>query len=97
MYTAQCWGPLSRILYSSFIIKVYLQQSTSKIDSFKDQVDILNELIQDCNQHCEVVVIGDSNCQFGNEYRSRFGLNIFYSQNIYIKIYIYSKNDWALE
>ena len=61
---------------SVFIIGVYLPQAACKIDSFENHVNILNELIQQCQRQGDVIVIGDWNCQFSNEHGSRFNSNI---------------------
>ena len=57
---------------SLFIINVYLPHQSCTISNFKEHVDILHELIIKCQIHGEIVIIGDTNCNFGRNIGHRF-------------------------
>ena len=57
---------------SIFIINVYLPQRGCKIADYQTEIHILNELLCRCKSSGEVIVIGDMNAHFGQEYGPRF-------------------------
>ena len=56
---------------SLYVIGVYLPHQTCKISDFKYHVNELSNVIAKCRITGEVIVIGDTNCHFGNEVGDR--------------------------
>lgn len=56
---------------SLFVIGVYLPHQNCKITSMQKHVNILSDLISKCKCEGEVIIIGDTNCHFGDEYGDR--------------------------
>ena len=54
-----------------YIIAVYLPHQGCKISNFQSELNILETTINDCIVDGEVLIIGDMNCHFGEEYGIR--------------------------
>ena len=50
-----------------YIIRVYLPQQNCYIDSFNSISDLLDSIIYRCSSQGEILIIGDTNCNFGPE------------------------------
>ena len=57
---------------SVFIVGVYLPHQTCKIANFEEHLNILSDIIAQCSTNGEVIVIGDTNCHFGQDIGERF-------------------------
>ncbi len=55
-----------------FVIGVYLPHSGCTIADFKEELDVLSDLICKCKQEGEVIIIGDTNCNFSENVAPRF-------------------------
>ncbi len=51
--------------YKLYIIAVYLTQQRCIINDFKEGLDILKEVIIECLRDGEIIIVGDTNCHFG--------------------------------
>ena len=54
-----------------FVIGVYLPQQQCYISNFAEYADKLQSVIVQCKYMGDVIIIGDFNCQFGNEFGYR--------------------------
>ncbi len=57
---------------SVFVIGVYLPHTGCTIANFNEEVGILSDLVGKCKQEGEVIIIGDTNCNFGKQVAPRF-------------------------
>ena len=60
---------------SLFVFSVYFPHQQCRTSNFKEHVDILVDATNECRLHGEVLVIGDTNCHFGEEVGDRFNGN----------------------
>ena len=67
-------GNVGRNNSNLYIIGAYLPHRNCQIADFGVHVNLLEELIDACQNDGDVVIIGDLNCHFGPEYGSRFGV-----------------------
>ncbi len=57
---------------SIFIIGVYMPHQRCIISDFNEELNVLSDLVCKCKQEGEVVIIGDTNCNFGSDVTTRF-------------------------
>ena len=65
-------GNMGRNNSNLYIIGAYLPHRTCQIADFGIHANILEELVDVCQNDGDVVIIGDINCHFGPEYGNRF-------------------------
>lgn len=54
-----------------FIVSVYMPQSKCVISNYQDHVDVLYSIIDVCSRDGDVVIVGDWNAHFGEEFGGR--------------------------
>ena len=54
--------------HNYYVISVYLPHQTCKIDYFKDELNKLIQVCNECNANGTVIVLGDTNCHRGQNY-----------------------------
>lgn len=54
------------------VVAVYLPQANCRISDYQTQLDILENTVTDCMQSGQVIIIGDWNAHYGQEWGSRW-------------------------